>query len=715
MKRTALCIYILLIICLVFTGCNQPSEYTYTTATDKLTEDISTHSGGDTIADSFLNDSGPTSLGMFSFGIVSESDEKQVYEYNGGELHIPFKVEGLDEKVSSDFGLLVFVDGIPQPYKMLKKNGDVTEEQYMHKFYLKYEEKQEFDIVFTPVAGEKGEKVGVVFATILKPDFMPQNEQRANYGFYHSLSANMPQEIYFRREPPNKRELLKNSNYRVEEIPQEVMDKLANFETKDDYNTLDSNFVTELLSQNDGTEVVKANNGKLKLEFRIYGGREATYRTVFFIDHKPVRVAGADYLETKTTKGKMCSVELELDTGSLNKLSTLYSITNPAGKDYMAVSIFPIKTRSFLIVNGKGNDERKQAGTVTDQNEPAIDGTGETSAADSTDNNAIPGRSASFDYETNSLLLTDYETNELIKKIVFENNSYAQKIHKYDKGYIVQVAYADAPVKTEKDAYGSFIIFPEIINRCILRVYDENLNLKKEIDVGLELPSDFWGPLPQSAVSEDGAKVIWAFDKLYVCDIASGKIENVFDDDGSEVSFSQVCLTRDNKNIIFTGSSIQTEEGDCVFGLIGLNDKKITSHIEKQYHSNSIQVTAGYACIRDTEMPFVGTSGGKVPILNLQTGEAFTIKVGGSESAHARVSEDGEYLITLQEIASGNYRIRQYRLSTGELLNEKSINPDVGDLWNADIIYTGNASTYELAGIAEDGKYAGYSFVLEDK
>lgn len=712
MKRTALCIYILFVICLGFTGCNQPSERIDTIAADKSEEEISSHSGGDTIADSFFNNSAATSLGMFSFGIVSESEEKQVYEYNGGELHIPFKVEGLDEKVSSDFGLLVFVDGIPQSYKISKKNGDVTEEQYMHKFYLKYEEKQEFDIVFTPVAGEKGERVGVVFATILKPDFMPQNEKGANYGFYHSLSANMPQEIYFKSEPPNKKELLKNSSYITEEIPREVMDKLANFETKDDYNTLDSNFVTELLSQNDGAEVVKANNGKLKLEFHIYGGQEATYRTVFFIDHKPVRVAGADYLETKTTKGKMCSVELELDTGRLNKLSTLYSITNPTGRDYMAVKIFPIKTRSFLIVNDKENDEGKQAGTVTDQNEPAADGAGETSAAVSSDTNAISGRSASFDFDTNSLLLTDYETNKLIKKIALEKNSYAQNIHKYDKGYIVQVAYADAPVKTEKDAYGSFEIFPEIINRCILQVYDENLMLEKEIDVGSGLPEDFWGPLPQSAASEDGAKVVWAFGKLYVCEVSSGKIEKI--SGNGEVGFSNVCFTRDGKNIVFTGSSAQTEEGDCVFGLIDLKDKKILQYVEKQYHPNSIRVTDRYACMRDTEKPFVGTSGGRVPILDMQTGDAFIIKVGGSESAHATVSEDGKYLITLQETAPGNYRIRQYSLPAGEMLYEKSVNPDVGDLWNADVIYTGEPLTYKLAGIAEDGRYVGYSFVLED-
>jgi len=303
-----------------------------------------------------------------------------------------------------------------------------------------------------------------------------------------------------------------------------------------------------------------------------------------------------------------------------------------------------------------------------------------------------------------------------VKKIAFEKNSYAQKIHKFNHGYLVQVNYADTPVRTEKDAHGSSVIFPEEISRCVLRVYDENLNLKKETDISSELPGDLWGPIPQSAVSEDGGKVVWAFSrKLYICEVSSDKIEKIFDDDGSDVYFSQVCFTKDSKNIVFTGSSTQTEEGDCVFGLIRLEDKEMSRYVEKQYHPYFIRVTDGYAWLCDTEKPFVGTSGGKVPIVDLRTKKAFTIKVDGAESAHARVSEDGKYLITIQKTTPGNYRIRQYRLPSGEMVNEKSIASDAGDLWNADIVYSGIASSYELTGIAEDGKYASYPFVVEDR
>lgn len=713
MKRIFLCFILLAFVSLCFVGCNQLFGARDMREADKLTEDVSAYTNGNAVADLFLSNSESTSLGMFSFGIVSENDEKQVYEYNGNELHIPFKVEGLDEEVSSDFGLIVFVDGIPQPYKIIKKNGETAEQQYMHKFYLKNKEKMEFDIVFTPTTGKKGERVGVVFATILRPDFIPQSEQKATYGMYHSLNANTAQEIHFICDPINKKELLKGSNYIIEDIPQEVIDKLANFKTSDDYNTLDSNFVTELSTQNDDTEVFKAYNGKIKFQFRIYGGQEATYRTVFYIDHKPASIAGADYFETKTVKGKMCSVELEMDVGSLNKLSTLYAITNPVGKDYMAVSIFPIKTRSTLIVNDKKSQQDKHSKIALNQNKIAFNGMDEKIVVESNGDTVNPWWQANFDYETNSLLLIDRATNRLIKRTAFERNSYAQSVHKFDKGYIVQVNYSNEPVKIEKYTYGSSRVFPEEITHCTLRVYDLELNLEKEIDIS-SIPEELQGPLCRSSISADGSKVVWVLSrKLYICEVSSGKTEKVFDDE-SDVYFSQVCFTKDNKNIVFAGSSTQTAEDDCVFGLVKLDDKKMLTYIEKQYYPNSIQVTDRYAWIRDAEKPFGGISSGKVPIIDLQAKKAFTIRVGGSESTHARVSEDGKFLITVQRTKSSNYLVRQYKLPTGELVNERLLS-DAGDLWNVDIVFSGIAHNYELVGVAEDGKWSSYPFILEDR
>ena len=304
-------------------------------------------------ADSFTDDSESINLGGYSFGIIRSSDDRQdrqVYEYDGEELHIPYKVEGMDESIRSDFGLMVFVDGISQPYKILYKDGRITNEQYLHKFYLNNRERHEFDIVFTPVTAKEGDRLGIVFAAILKPDFMPED---GNYGIYHAISANTAQEIYFKTMPAVKKDLTAYSEYTVHEIPQDRIDKLSFFTAGNESNPIDSNFITEITVNDKQTTKIKADSDKIRFTFSIYGGLEAVYRTMFFIDHEPIKIMGADYLETKTEKGMMCSADLEIDIAGMNRRSTLYAVTNPTGKDYLSVKLFPVKTKSVLLMNDK--------------------------------------------------------------------------------------------------------------------------------------------------------------------------------------------------------------------------------------------------------------------------------------------------------------------------------------------------------------------------
>lgn len=343
MKKNIVYVFLLIYLCTFISGCSNSI---------KVNNDIeiATTSSADT--NPFLNDTGNTNLGAFSFGVVTNNNEKQVYEYNGKEIHIPFRVAGMDEKVRSEFGLLVFVDGLSQPYKIVKKDGVVCKEQYMQKFNLANNETQEFDIVFNPITGKKGDRVGIVFSTVLKPDFMPESEKCHNYGVYHSLNANVAQEIYYKSDITDKKEAPAYKRYSIGDIPQ-IKKETLGIVVDDGDKPLDDRLITELSAENKNQDIYHAKNGKIKLELYMYGGTEATYRTVFFINHEPIQVMGSDYIETETPKGKMCTVKLEIDVSKYSKLNTLYAITTPAGKDYMAVSYFPIKTRSFLIVNDK--------------------------------------------------------------------------------------------------------------------------------------------------------------------------------------------------------------------------------------------------------------------------------------------------------------------------------------------------------------------------
>ena len=307
--------------------------------------------GGESPSDIFASEESEQSLGAFSFGPLSDHDEREVYEYTGEDIRIPFQVAGMDTKGSADFGLLVFLDGISQPYRIEESNGTSSKEQVMHKFYLEGEASKQFEIVFTPVIGEEGEKVSIVFSTIFQPDYTPQNEEITNYGVYHDLNATLPQEVYFKVEPPNSSQRSIHSASVSQEIPEEIKSQNNLFQTNGSSDIFDEITVADLLPAEESSEKIAAKNGKAKMKFRLYGGPEVTYRTTIFVNHIPVQVLDAELLETTTEKGKMNTIEFELDTNAYGKINTIYAISVVSDKGYLTDAASPLKTKSVLLLN----------------------------------------------------------------------------------------------------------------------------------------------------------------------------------------------------------------------------------------------------------------------------------------------------------------------------------------------------------------------------
>ena len=666
---------------------------------------------GNDVADSFTDKSEAVSLGAFSFGIISSSDDRQVYEYTGKELHIPYKVEGMDESIRSDFGLMVFVDGISQPYKLLYKDGTVTDTQYLHKFYLNNKERHEFDIVFTPVTATEDDRLGIVFMTILNPDFMPED---GNYGIYHAISANTAQEIYFKAMPDIEHRTA-YSEYTTHPIPQDRIDKLSFFTSGSESNPIDTNFITEITVDDESVTKIKADSGKVKFTFSIYGGIEAAYRTMFFINHEPIKIMGANYLETKTEKGMMCSFELELDTAGMDPLSTLYSITNPIGKDYLSVGLFPIKTRSILLNNDK---EEQKASPPSDRPvNKAYTDTQTRVSADEIAKNAVTDTKSvkdlfmrvSFDYETNSLLLHDDLANTVLKEIKFEKNSFTMTISKFSKGYAVLVLKADKPVEVIRFGQGSSVSFPNTILHRYLCVYDTSLKLVKEIALDSVIPKDAFDFPSRITASEDGSKILMKYSQqLYLYDALSGDVTPFLDETNNDILFDQTLFTEDNEHIVFIGSSVKVEEGACIYGLIDINTKEITTHVEKKFKATHIEYSGNYASICDNFNPdgFGGQPNGRVPILNLKTAESFVMQVDTTESASTKITNDGKGLFA-QKITDDGIRIRLYDVETQKVIKEKLFSFEDGDGIRriSRIIYSGKGSVYYLVCITEEDLY----------
>lgn len=697
MKRIVLLVLIiaLFILCV---GCSQNK-------TDELEVEENQN-----IEDVFKNNNTSSVVAQFGFGFISENfSERQVYKYNGEEICIPYYVKGMEEGLKADFGLILFVDGVSQPYK-IRQNGETSEEQFMHKFSLANNEKKEFDIVFSPVTVKNEERVSIIPATILKPEFIPESESKPIYGIYHSLSANTPNEIYFKSGITNSRELCGYSKYSLDDIPESLKDNNMGAEVNS-ADGLDKMTKLELLPEYEEENIIYSNNGKVKFKLRMYGGPELTYNTTIFVNHKPVQIMNSDYLETKTQKGKMCTFDIELDISNYERLNTIYAISNPSGKGYFAEINFPIKTKSILMVNDlkKSSIQDKQQESIEDK---TLSSTGSKYNSQKEDNNDLTY--LAVDYKSNCMVLKEYEKPSILKKIPLDKNSFVEKIHEFDKGYILNIAYADKPVEFIEKLDIELIKFPENINYRLIKIYDKNLNFQKEIKLKDIYPNksnyDYKAIVSNQAVSQDGKEIIWTSSQnLYMYEVETGKTRMILDKTNNNIGFRKVHFA--GNSIVFEGCKVN-EENDIYYGVFEPESMKMEVFVERNFNCSRIRISEKHAVFEENTDPMKSSSG-RVLVIDLQNKKNFKMQLDGEESNMAKATDDGKYLIAVRQQTKGSCRIRQYKLKTNEVIYEEIVNSEVSCPF--DILSIDVPSTYLIVFPRENEEFMVYKYICKEE
>ena len=283
------------------------------------------------------------SSGQISFGYLNE--KKDVYEYNGKDVEIPFYLENQGNKNESvaTIGLLLFVDGNIQDYR-IEANGKI---QTMQKITLKPKERKEFKLIFKPVSGKKGDKVGVIPATIWNPDSLP-NEKNPSWGNNQQLSANVPLEIKMKSNGTNQLKATKK-HVKVSDIPEESLNDSKNTYVSDEYDSLDTSVNFEMESSVKDKQILYGKNRKVPITLKLYGGASVNEKITIFINNKPVKIDKKDYIKVKTQKGKMITVTANLDLSGYDRINSIYAIVMTSGGDYKIQDIS--KTDSLLLIN----------------------------------------------------------------------------------------------------------------------------------------------------------------------------------------------------------------------------------------------------------------------------------------------------------------------------------------------------------------------------
>lgn len=146
-----------------------------------------------------------------------------------------------------------------------------------------------------------------------------------------------------------------------------------------------------------------------------------------------------------------------------------------------------------------------------------------------------------------------------------------------------------------------------------------------------------------------------------------------------------------------TGSIIELDQG-----YFDLKNKKIHTFIEKKYEAFSLNVDKRYIWINDGENPNTKTASGKVPVIDTKTGKNHLVHLDGIESAKARITEDGKYMIAASQTDEKSFRVRQYDIKNEKVLKEKKYDFHKSVHVN-DIISINNGKSYGIIYSTDQG------------
>jgi len=122
----------------------------------------------------------------------------------------------------------------------------------------------------------------------------------------------------------------------------------------------------------------------------------------------------------------------------------------------------------------------------------------------------------------------------------------------------------------------------------------------------------------------------------------------------------------------------------------------------KKYEAFSLNVDKRYIWINDGENPNTKTASGKVPVIDTKTGKNHLVHLDGIESAKARITEDGKYMIAASQTDEKSFRVRQYDIKNEKVLKEKKYDFHKSVHVN-DIISINNGKSYGIIYSTDQG------------
>ena len=271
--------------------------------------------------------------------IVHGSDNK-TFTYSGETLEIPYYAEG--SGLGANCGFLLFLDGIPQPYK-IESDGSCS---YLHLLSLTDNVRKDFSFYLEPVTGKAGETLTLTILSLNPQSFeetkgLPLGTSQNFLENYVSLAFDADAVPTESAESGNI-SILRNLSVSDNELTPENIDSYLSDGTGTPAASIGELsaqvFQTCSLSE-DGTE----------FSHILLGHPDAKYRTTLFLDYVPLWQEGPCCVDRNLMSGLASCLDVKLDLGTLDGTHILSVLSIPLNASDFPDDVLITETWSVIL------------------------------------------------------------------------------------------------------------------------------------------------------------------------------------------------------------------------------------------------------------------------------------------------------------------------------------------------------------------------------
>lgn len=307
-------------------------------------------------SNNITNPSTPQDMGYFTHGFAeTNTDELGRYvTYDGGQLEITYRAKGSGAAVANGMGLVLFLDGQPQPFRF-STDETVQYMQYIGAEELSSNEYVYKTVYFTPVTGQVGDSLEIYMLALPNPEFYPSGGKSG--GFCHTTGALFTNTVRlkFQVDAPNveisvsstsiltcDKTFVDLTQQDIAGQSQEEINSKSFYKLSSITNTVNAKFFCNVTSD---TEIT--------MQFDLYGCPDAAYGLVLFIDNQPVQTRDMEWIYVQSKQGQKCIVTLTLQLPEFDGSSVLYSVLVPCNRAeiFYYADVLPTTLDTYYLTN----------------------------------------------------------------------------------------------------------------------------------------------------------------------------------------------------------------------------------------------------------------------------------------------------------------------------------------------------------------------------